>query len=288
MTEKNKNVPCRLFVILARSAPVGVIFRRGPSKWVQLIKWNTADDSFEPGQWFHGRIYERRCDLSPLGSRLIYFASKFNRRTLADPEYTYAWTAISKPPNFTALALWPKGDCWHGGGLFETNRTVWLNHRPDAAKPHPKHNPKGFKIIPNPEAYGEDGPVYGRKIIRDGWIRARQGSFVGSPKGLKTDRSEIWEKPNKNNSAVLTMELAGVNFKKLGSPYVERFALVKDNNTVPLGEADWADWDQRDRLVLARDGKLFAANIKDGQLSLSELADFNASSPETTRPAKPL
>lgn len=92
-------IPCRLYAILARSAPVGVIFRRGPTKWVQLIKWDTATDSVEPGQWFHGRIYERRCDLSPDGSKLIYFASKLNRKTLDDSEYTYAWTAISKPPN---------------------------------------------------------------------------------------------------------------------------------------------------------------------------------------------
>src|SRR5689334_24179596 len=46
--------PCRLFCILARDAATGVIFRRGPSRWVQLIKWNTATDTFEPGQWFHG------------------------------------------------------------------------------------------------------------------------------------------------------------------------------------------------------------------------------------------
>lgn len=61
---------CRLFVILARSSPTGVIFRRGPTKWVQLIKWNTDDDSFEAGQWFHGRIYEHRCDMSPDGSKV--------------------------------------------------------------------------------------------------------------------------------------------------------------------------------------------------------------------------
>ncbi len=38
--------PCRLSIILARAAPVGVIFRRGPTDWVQLIKWNTDRDSF--------------------------------------------------------------------------------------------------------------------------------------------------------------------------------------------------------------------------------------------------
>jgi hypothetical protein len=40
----------RLFVILARDAPAAVVFRRGPSKQVLLIKWDTARDRFEYGQ----------------------------------------------------------------------------------------------------------------------------------------------------------------------------------------------------------------------------------------------
>lgn len=59
--------PCRLHVLLARRAPVAVIFRRGPTKWVQIIRWDTEKDIFEAGQWFHGRIYEGRSDLSPSG-----------------------------------------------------------------------------------------------------------------------------------------------------------------------------------------------------------------------------
>src|SRR5215469_4929229 len=68
---KTKIVPARLFMIVARRSPVAVIFRRGPSHWVQLIKWDTGNDTFQTGQWLHGRIYERRCDLSPDGSLLI-------------------------------------------------------------------------------------------------------------------------------------------------------------------------------------------------------------------------
>src|SRR5580704_3852137 len=144
-TRKGEKGPvgARLHMILARKAHTAVIFRRGPSKWVQLIKWDTDTDSFELGQWFHGRIYERRCDLSPDGSLLVYFAQKISARTMKDEEYTYSWTAISKPPYLTALALWPKGDCWHGGGLFEGPHDLFLNHRPEAAVPPPKHLPKG-------------------------------------------------------------------------------------------------------------------------------------------------
>ena len=61
----------RIFFILARNSPTAVVFRRGPSKWVQVLKWDTDTDTFEAGQWFHGKIYERRSDLSLDGSMLI-------------------------------------------------------------------------------------------------------------------------------------------------------------------------------------------------------------------------
>lgn len=56
----------RLYVILARKAAMGVVFRRGPSKHVLLINWNTEKHEFRMGQWLNGRIYERRCDLLTL------------------------------------------------------------------------------------------------------------------------------------------------------------------------------------------------------------------------------
>jgi hypothetical protein len=38
-----------LFVLLARRAPLALIVRRGPSKWVQLIMWNTQEDTLPSG-----------------------------------------------------------------------------------------------------------------------------------------------------------------------------------------------------------------------------------------------
>lgn len=52
----------RLYAILARKAPIAVIFRRGPSKRVLLVLWHTDNDQFHEGQWLKGRIYERRCE----------------------------------------------------------------------------------------------------------------------------------------------------------------------------------------------------------------------------------
>jgi hypothetical protein len=57
--------PPRLSVLLASEAPVGVVLRRGPNKLVRMVVWDRANDKFEPGQWFVGRIYTDRSDLSP-------------------------------------------------------------------------------------------------------------------------------------------------------------------------------------------------------------------------------
>jgi len=314
VTGRKSELPCRLYFLLAREAPVGVLFRRGPSKWVQLIRWDTASDRFEPGQWFHGHIYEERCDLSPDGRLLIYFASKFSRRTIEDREYTYAWTAISKPPWLTALALWPKGDCWHGGGLFETNRRLWLNHRPAAAKPHPDHLPRRLEVVPNPHAYGEDAPVLFRRLERDGWreIKSMEGCYPRSGfrpqlqalladrgslakasrariieqvlpeithnSGYLTERPAVLEKPHPTGSLSLLMAYA-VFGACAGFDFQLKGELLKAQ--VPVEGAEWADWDHRGRLVYVSGGKLFAAEISGpGPLNPRELADFNNARPE--------
>lgn len=273
---------CRLSVLLAPAAPRGVILRRGPTRWVQLVTWDTATDTFRPGQWFHGRVYERRCDLSPDGSLFLYFASKFDRRTLADREYTYAWTAVSKPPYFTALALWPKGDCWHGGGLFASARHVWLNHRPERATPHPKHLPRGLVVVPNPEACGEDFPVYSRRMSRDGWVLKRDGVYApAGGLGWRTEQAEVWERPGFVGGHVLCRRTDAISFTTPGGPYIESFRLLlAGGGEASIPDASWADRDQAGRLVFARGGKLFAGEVAGGQLAERELTDLSANQPE--------
>jgi len=125
MESESKNVPCRLFGILATEAPIGVIFRRGSSKWVQIIKWNTDTDIFECGQWFHGRIYEHDCDLSPDGTKLVYFALKYANDIPG-------WTGVSKIPYLTALAFVASG--YSGGGSFISNNEVRLKSNIDITR----------------------------------------------------------------------------------------------------------------------------------------------------------
>lgn len=146
---------CRLFIILARDAPIGLILRRGPSRWYHLIRWRTDNDSFEPGAWFHGRIYEEKCDLSPGGELMVYFCHGGRFR----PGYTDSWTAVSRAPWLYALVLWPWGTTYGGGGRFVENRRLVLraNMRLET---HPRHPLHGIEVIQgNPECHRSSGEV---------------------------------------------------------------------------------------------------------------------------------
>lgn len=161
----------RIYGIIAREAPIAVLFRRGPSTVVQLIKWNLENDTFEKGQWLKGRIYERRSDLSPSGKYLIYFAAKHNRALAC-------WTAISKPPHLTALALWEGMGSWGGGGLFDDEHHIQLNHMPTHMKLSDTFEvPNNVTIVPcgDDSGSGEDSPIMDKRMERDGWTIQQTG-----------------------------------------------------------------------------------------------------------------
>jgi len=276
---------------MARGESRAVLLRRGPTEWVQLILWNTANDRLEYGQWFHGRIYERRCDLSPDGRLFVYFASKFTGKTIQDREYTYAWTAVSHPPYFTALALWPKGDCWHGGGLFNNNRTLTLNHRPEQAEPHPKHLPQRLKVTPNPHAHGEDIPIYYDRLVRDGWTcRQQLETTYRWRDGWTTIQPGVWEKTSRRGSPTLIMKEAGINFQTYGGPWILEFTVRTDSATLPLAGENveritWADWDQQGRLVCAADGRLYSVKVGETSLTPYLIDDLNLQTPQQVAPS---
>lgn len=247
--------PARLWVLLARDAPVGVIFRRGPSKQVLLIKWDTRRDRFEYGQWLKGRVYERRCDLSPNGKLLIYFAAN-------QKPPLYSWTAISKPPYFTALALWPKGDCWNGGGWFVDDRRVRLNH-PWEAHLHADFRLGPIKVVGHAESMGEDNTVWDVLRERDGWKQSGSGP-------------RRWTRRHPKKDLVLEMSIVGIGHQAAPWYQIHYRVLRGSDACVDLGLADWADWDHAGHLVFAKRGCLFrqrlARSFRDGAV---RIADFN-------------
>lgn len=139
----------KLFVIMATSAPIAIILRRGPSSWFHLIEWHTRRDDFSHGAWFKGRIYPEKCDISPDGKLLLCFMLKGSR---SGTDFTHAWTALSRSPWLHALTLWPQGTTYGGGGRFIDNRTVTLRGVLD-----PPH--KDFPLC-GIEVAHEDAPIH--------------------------------------------------------------------------------------------------------------------------------
>jgi hypothetical protein len=270
----------RLYAILARKSPQAVIFRRGPSDRVLLIRWNTDDDTFENGQWLHGRIYERRCDLSPDGHLLLYFAANWRKPYRS-------WTTISRPPFLKALALWPKGDGWGGGGHFESRTRIALNHRAgEMTLAEGFSVPRWLKIRPFGErpGWGEDDPVWSIRLERDGW------ALVSVPTGTKDDYGAkvwleyspalIWRRPNPAYPKRYSLDMAITGIKERSGPwYLTEHSVIHENGQLDkLGRTDWADWSHSGDLLFAMDGCIYRVSCKRGALADLEgaikIADF--------------
>lgn len=260
--------------------PVGVVFRRGPSKNVLVIAWNLADDTFRVGQWLKGRIYERRCDLSPNGDFLLYFAANYRKPYRS-------WSAISRPPFLTALALWPKGDGWGGGGHFVTTHQVALNHRAEEMELAKGFSiPRWLKVKPfgKRSGWGEDDPVWSERLKRDGW------SLVSYPTHTKTDFGAklvfefappiVWRKPNPvwPKRYTLEMSIRGL-LERDGPSYLTEHSVVTNRGVYDMGRSDWADWSPSGDLLFATDGCLYRVRgTRDKLDSLEDaikIADFS-------------
>jgi hypothetical protein len=249
---------------MARQADVALILRRGPTRWVELILWDTKKDKFQRGQWFHGRIYDERCDLSPDGTKFIYFASKYGRKRDADMPDT--WTAISKPPYFTALALWPNGTTYGGGGLFLDNQCLW---HAEWGPIHPRFSLKGLVEVSDDvlcvsfhEKFLDDREVL--HLRHAGWEVVEQAGR----------RRLKWKKASPTGKAELLLDRC--------SSAPSYFLVSANKHTEPQPfEAEWADWDQRGRLIVALKGKLLTGKYnRHKPLHFEELADFNDDRPQ--------
>ena len=233
------NDPCWMWVLLAREASTAVILRRGPTQWWHVVEWDTRRDSFVKGQWFRGRLYPGKCDVSPNGKLLVYFGGKF--RAYKSGGYGDTWTAVSRPPYLTALALWPVGGTYGGGGVFLDNRTVTFRCSAPLyeGRHHPDHPPGPLRIV---EPWKAAEPV----------SRRTHGDMILECETMQPSRRK----------RMFTLNRAD------GSPS-DQF------------EAHWADFDQLGRIVATVGGRVLAASRKFGEpLRWQVLADFHEERPQ--------
>lgn len=279
--EENKklNHYCRVYILLASHADKAVILRNGPSEWTQMVVWNTATDNFEYGQWIKGGLKVRQCDLSPKGKHLIYFVQKYHAE---DPAYT-TFTAISKPPNFTALTLWPLGDSWHGGGFFISDTELWLNHPADKKQADPRHPNTKFTLVALPEIYKHHIKNYEPFIdfyrrVRDGW--SIHGTFE-APEGAGNWEFKYPTCERKHPTQHYTLIVTVLSTLK---EFIQEFYLkdTQTNEQFLLTDVSWADFDHAGRLIMVRYGMILAGDLSQKLLSAQVLVDLNSQKPVVT------
>ncbi len=193
-----------------------------------MLAWDLTTDTFRLGQWLRARIYERRCDLSPDGQHLIYFALNGKWRS----ETRGSWTAISFAPYLKALTLYAKGDGWNGGGLFRDDKSYLLNgfHLDPMIDQSRLSCVGGVPPVPfgNNECLG----VYYPRLLRDGW---RMNDELSHP------RIQVFEKGWSGGVSLRKYCHVGKG-PRPGGVYTDSHALVRSGAEIlafPLWE--WAD-----------------------------------------------
>lgn len=248
----------RIHCIIAREAPLAVVFRRGPAKKTLVLQWNLSSDKFKKGQWLKGRIYHLRSDLSPKGKRLLYMGMGTKG----------PFTAISNAPYLKALEYFPSEiGTWFGGGRW-LSETKPLFDGPDS--PPTKLSERV------PALSGGDLGLYFGRLIRDGWSYVDRDETTGS--------NYVFEKRVTAKETLRKIVFGG---KKEGTPpefherermiFAEYHQVIRDSQPpteYPLWE--WADVYGRRTILFAEKGCLYRGVIASkGELQRELVADLN-------------
>ena len=275
---KQAGASARLYCLIARKARVAAVIRRGPSNHVMLSKWDLKNDHFEDGQWFKGRIYERRCDLSPDGEFLIYFGG--NQK----PPY-FTWTAISTLPWFTAHTFWSEGDTWGGGGLFAMSRCVAINSASHNLTPTQGKMPHTWPRVISISDYREfNRPMHVEdiRLERDGWVLEQEAEWTLNHAWWE-DKSERFQFSVDKPDIVTKTSRHGTVLRFIQAEAGERegrwhvcsgHLTFANGKQLDLGDIDWADFDHNGHVLYAHNGTLYRRG-KHGQAEPKLLRDFN-------------
>ena len=241
--------PPRLFCITATAAPVVAVFRRGPSAWWHVGRWDTDALAWRGGAWFKGRLYPRRSDLSPDGRWLCYTALRPGEWSLAD-----SYIAMSRLPWLAALAAWSTDGTWTRGYHFTGSRRQWqlgaVEHG-DAAACRKRY---GVAATPALQFAVER---------RRGWAETADSPPRDPADPFDERRNAELAKPQPGGAMTLEVRSVGVAGGEFGRGgavdglrAVYRLRGGGEGDRV-LDGVGWADWDRRGRLLLAtRDGHL--------------------------------
>jgi hypothetical protein len=224
------------------------VFRRGPTNWSHVGRWDLAAGRYEPGAWLRGRIFPRRSDLSPDGRLLCYFAHK----PTAKWEQGEAYVALSKLPWLTALHAFSTCGTWTRGFFFTEDGG--FDNFQDAKLPISY----GLRSIPMVQFANER---------RRAWEETRDSPSRDPKDVWDQHRNARMQKCQPLGNRVLYVESVGWAGGEFGvNQAVDglrvSYSLESDGDLKQLDELQWADWDREGRLLVAtRSGKLQVWNL---------------------------
>ncbi len=128
---------------------------------------------------------------------------------------------------------------------------------------------------------GEDYPIYSQRLERDGWALLQSSEHRYVRGRIETMQPEVWRKSDRSGKWMLTSKQRHRNDPH--GPWYDMTYEVSaaGGKTEPAGiAADWADWDQSNRLVATREAGLYAIKLRARREPEWELlADFTADKP---------
>lgn len=257
--------PPRLTVLAASDADVAVVLRRGPTDWARLSLWDTGSDTLVHGGWVHARVDGRRCDLSPDGRLFVAFLAAHGRTHRPDAPDGWrsdTWVAISRPPWWTALALWWNGTTWDHGGFFPDARSCSVGPgEPDAGQLPAWFDAAARLPAPRPGPDWTTATVPHNRRLRDGWLEVDPG---------------WWERPLADGAVAVAREAAH------GTGHTGTETAIRRGEAIePLGAGASLAVDRRGRALVGRGGRL---EVHDGSDLVRVVEDLSRQRPDP-RPA---
>ncbi len=250
----------RLYCLMAREAPVALVFRRGPGAWSHLLRWHYDEGVLEPGVWLRKRLFPEKCDLSDDGELMLY-----NLSGAWKGEYT-VYGGISRAPWLHPLVDWDLRSTYSCGRAF-------VKGEPDS---HSWGEPESIELGGRDVIVQTNGGGSSVNELRRGWELRDQ------PKTEERVRvyAAVLRKPSPAGGFTLQQR---VSYRYAREIQIQRGS----GEFVAIEDAAWADWDRRGRLLIAsRSGELRIEEVDAGGARLVvQRHDLSTLKPTVPAPA---
>jgi hypothetical protein len=262
---KGKVAP-RIYCIPAINASIVAVFRRGPTNWSHVGCWDIGEMRYEPGAWFHGRIFPRRSDLSPDGHFLCYFAHKPG----AEWENGETYVGVSKLPWLTALHAFSTCGTWTRGYHFTESEDGGHTEVIELPIPYGLRSTDVIQFATERRRGWEEAPDSPEREPGDAWderrnARMRKRQPAGN--GVLCVESLGWA----GGEFVVDQSVDGI---RVG------YWLEAEGEIQPLHHIQWADWDREGHLLVATlSGKLQIRQLDGNRLQVLFEEDLSLAKP---------